>query len=150
MTNWLSLDEQRIWRQWLTLSSRFPQALGQQLQADSGLSLPDFEVLVVVSEAEGGSLRVAALSDKLGWERSRLSHQLTRMIARDLIDRRACPDDGRGALVSLTEHGRRTVEGAAPGHVEAVRRLLFDVLDEDELAALDRITTKVLDVLPSR
>jgi DNA-binding MarR family transcriptional regulator len=81
------------------------------------------------------------------WEKSRLSHHLTRMEQRGLVERRECPTDARGAFINLTPAGRRAIEGAAPQHVEAVREHFVDLLTEDEIDVLTRITDRVLDRL---
>lgn len=140
---WLDDTEQRMWRQWLFVTSRLPTALNAQLQAESDISLQDFEVLVALDESDGHASRIAALADALQWERSRLSHHITRMVKRGLVARQECGDDARGSIVVLTEQGRAALVQAAPGHVRAVRRLLLDALDRADLAALDRITLAV-------
>ncbi len=114
--------------------------------ADSDLSLQDFDVLVRLSEAPDGRLRISDLAGALLWERSRLSHHSKRMERRGLVKRTECPDDGRGAFLVLTPTGRATLERAAPAHARTVRRLVFDALSDDELAAMARFT----DVLLSR
>lgn len=144
---WLDDHQQRIWRQWLLANSRLTAALGRQLSRDNGMSLPDFEVLVRLSEADEDRVRIVALAETVQWERSRLSHHLTRMERRGLVERRECPEDGRGAFAVLTPKGRALVEQAAPGHAEAVRTLVFDDLDADDLSALDRVTAGLIEHL---
>lgn len=144
---WLTDGQQRIWRNWLSASSRVPTRLGQQLQQDSGLSLQDYEVLVTLNEATNSSCRITELAGLLEWERSRMSHHLTRMEKRGLVCRGACPDDGRAQLVELTDAGRTALEAAAPGHVRAVRSVLFDALSDDDAAELGRITALISDHL---
>lgn len=143
MTRWLDDDEQRAWRGYLHMQARLSARLNRQLQDDSGLSLADFAVLVELSEVTGGRTRVLALAEKLQWEKSRLSHQLNRMRARGLVDRQECPNDRRGAFVTLTEQGRETIEAAAPKHVETVREYLFDLLTPDLVGALADIADRV-------
>lgn len=144
MTRWLNDSEQHVWRQWLALASALPAVLGQQLQQECGISLPDYEIFVALSEAPEPAVRISALADIVGWERSRLSHHLTRMEKRGLVARRECSEDGRGAYVTLTPEGRSRLEAAAPVHVAGVRSAFFDRLGGDDIAALDRITTAIL------
>src|SRR5919112_1306317 len=127
---WLDDDQQRLWRRWVALSSELPAALHRQLQADSGLSLQDFEVLVRLTEVPDGRARVTDLANAAGWERSRLSHHIKRMQGRGLVQRQECCDDGRGAFVVLTPAGRTAIERAAPGHVRTVRELVFSGLSD--------------------
>src|ERR1700756_308680 len=120
---WLSADEQRAWRTYLRMSSLLPAALNRELQQDSGLTLPEYEVLVQLSEAPQHRLRPYQICDALNWEQSRLSHQLTRMERRGLVSRQECAADGRGAFIELTAAGADAIGTAAPQHVAAVRRL---------------------------
>ncbi len=143
---WLSAEQQAVWRGWLRMTALLPAALQRQLQDDSQLSLPDLDVLVPLSEGEG-RIRVSDLARALQWERSRLSHHVRRMEARGLVAREDCPDDARGSFVVLTEHGRRSIEQAAPGHARAVRELFLDRLTDDELRSLGAITSKVVAAL---
>ncbi|MGV0869692.1 MarR family winged helix-turn-helix transcriptional regulator [Corynebacterium kalidii] len=138
-TPWLTEAEQELWRSWLSVARRMDTALARDLQRDTGLSMADYEVLVNLSEAEGNRMRMAVLADRLAWNRSRLSHQITRMINRGLLGRETCNSDGRGAFVVLTDLGLATIRDAAPSHVSSVRRMMFDVLDEDQTAALHDI-----------
>jgi DNA-binding MarR family transcriptional regulator len=89
-------------------------------------------------------MRVLELARALRWEKSRLSHQLTRMGQRGLIERSNCTEDRRGAFVVLTDAGRSAVDAAAPKHVESVRRYLFDGLTPDQVDALAAISGGVI------
>jgi DNA-binding MarR family transcriptional regulator len=141
---WLTEKEQQVWRGWLSLNALLPAALHRELQLDAGLSLPDFDVLVQLTDAPDGRVRVNDLARTLSWERSRLSHHVTRMQRRGLVQREECADDGRGAFVVLTPEGRAAIERAAPGHVRSVRALVFDALDSEEVDALGAMVAKVL------
>lgn len=146
-TPWLDDEQQRVWRQWVAVSTRLPAELQRAMQEEAGLSLSDYEVLVRLTDTEEGRVRISELAKLLGWEKSRLSHHLTRMERRGLIRREECPDDGRGAFVVLTGEGRGSIETAAPGHVREVRRLFFDRLEPAEVRLLDQLLTKVADGL---
>ena len=108
------------------------------------MSMPDFEVLVHLTDSPEGRVRVTELARLLQWERSRVSHHVTRMERRGLVERTECAEDGRGAFVAITSAGRAAIEQAAPGHVRAVRRLMFDALNEEERAALAAVIDKLL------
>ncbi len=144
---WLSVDEQRVWRTYLRMSSLLPAQLNRQLQHDSGLTLPEYEVLVQLSEAPERRLRPFQICGALTWEQSRLSHQLSRMQRRGLVAREECEADGRGAFVVLTAAGAAAIGSAAPGHVAAVRTLIFDRLTEDQRAAFERACAAIVDAL---
>jgi DNA-binding MarR family transcriptional regulator len=144
---WLSEDEQRAWRTYLRMGSLLPAALNRQLQHDSGLTLPEYEVLVQLSEAPERQLRPFQICDALNWEQSRLSHQLTRMQHRGLVTRQECEADGRGAFVVLTTAGADAIQAAAPQHVATVRRLIFDRLDAGQRAAFEHACATIIDAL---
>jgi len=147
MTRWLTEQEQRAWRGLLRMTSQLNARMNRELQEQYGISLADYDVLVVLSEAPAGRLRVFEIADTLAWEQSRVSHQLARMQRRGLVTRQECQTDARGAFVVLAEAGRGAIELAAPAHVETVRQLVFDGLGRDQLAALTAVTSRVLERL---
>ena len=147
MTRWLTEEEQRAWRGLLRMTAQLNARANRLLLQEYGISLADYEVLVALSEAPEGQLRVFEVADALAWEQSRVSHQLARMQRRGLITREGCATDARGAFAVLTTAGRAAIERAAPAHVEQVRQLVFDGLGHDQLAALTEVTTCVLDRL---
>ena len=141
---WLDEREQRAWRGLLNMHAQLTLELGRQLQRDTDLSTADYGVLVHLSEAPDHELRAFELGDALQWEKSRLSHQLKRMEQRGLVERRACPTDARGAHVAITPVGLRTIEQAAPAHVEQIRLLFFDAITTDQVEQLATIAEAVL------
>jgi DNA-binding MarR family transcriptional regulator len=144
MSQWLTDDEQRAWRGLVQMTSRLDARLNRQLQQTSGLSLADYDVLVLLTEAADGRLRVFEIAEDLRWEQSRLSHHLARMQRRGLVTREECTTDRRGAFVVLTPVGRKAIEQAAPAHVATVRRLIFDGLSKDQVATLESTVSEVL------
>jgi DNA-binding MarR family transcriptional regulator len=147
MTRWLTEEEQRAWRGLLRMTAQLNARANRLLLQEYGISLADYEVLVALSEAPEGQLRVFEVADALAWEQSRVSHQLARMQRRGLITREGCATDARGAFAVLTTAGRAAIERAAPAHVEQVRQLVFDELSHEQVSALTEITTRVLDRL---
>jgi len=141
----LSEDEQRVWRNYVALTGRLQAVMNRQLQQDHELSLADYTVLVALDERPG--CRISELGDRLGWEQSRLSHQLTRMRTRGLVERVGADDDRRAATVELTKQGAAALRVAAPQHAELVRAVVFDGMSAADLRALERWTSRVLDRL---
>jgi DNA-binding MarR family transcriptional regulator len=144
---WLSPEENRAWRAYLRTRRLLGARLNQQLLRDWGLSEPEYEILVVLSEHPDSRMSSLELRCRLLWEKSRLSHQLRRMELRRLISREPNPDDARSAVVSLTSEGLRAIEQAAPSHVAHVREHFIDLLSPQELAILTEISERVLDHL---
>jgi DNA-binding MarR family transcriptional regulator len=118
--------------------------LNRELERNSGLSEPDYDVLSNLSETPGRRMRARDLGVLLQWSSSRLTHHIGRMERRGLVRREECADDGRGAIVALTDAGFASIEGAAPAHVAAVRRHFVDLLTDDQLATLRSISDTVL------
>ena len=150
-TRWLTDDQQRVWRDWLRLNALLPAALHRELQADSDLSLQDFDVLVALTDTPEERLRVSELADALHWERSRLSHHVRRMERRGLVAARRAASTTAGAPTSCCppRAGRRST-ARRPRTCETVRELFVDALTAEELATLARITGKVLARLADR
>lgn len=143
---WLSGDEQAAWRSFLDAIALLNGEVEAQLQRDSGLSHADYEILVRLSEAPDRALRMSELADRTLFSRSRLSHAVGRLERTGLVRREPFPGDGRGQCAVLTDQGLRTLERAAPGHVETVRRYLFDALSPEQIAQLAGIARAVIAV----
>lgn len=144
---WLDDDEERAWRSLQFMQMRLEGELARQLAADSDLSYPDYVVLVALTDRPEGRMRLFELADVLGWEKSRLSHHVARMVGRGLVEKQRCDTDRRGAYVVVTARGRRELAAAAPGHVAAVRHLFIDQLTPAQLAAVGRAAETVLAAL---
>ena len=135
-TRWLNETEQEAWRGWVEVMRLLPNHLEDRLHERHGLTLTDYQVLVEVSEADGHRLRMTELSHRTQLSKSRLSHQIGRMERAGLVLRTQCPEDRRGQWAELTEAGWSILHDAAPRHVADVRELFFDLLDEQQTAAL--------------
>jgi DNA-binding MarR family transcriptional regulator len=134
--------EQTAWRAFYDLQEVLRGRLEQHLQADSGLSHADYTVLAVLSEADSHRLRAMELGHRLGWEKSRLHHQLTRMCKRGLAHRSS--GEGRAVHVAITPAGLSALEAAAPLHRQHVRQLVLDRISPEELDELGAISSRIL------
>jgi len=148
-TRWLEEREQEAWRAFQVMQARLNALLARDLSAHSELSYQDYVVLVALTAQPDGRLRVSRLGHQLGWEKSRISHQVTRMAERGLVVKWKCGEDHRGALVEVSDLGRARIEAAAPSHVEAVRRLFVDQLTPAQLDALGVVAETVLAAVAS-
>ncbi|CCH16931.1 MarR family winged helix-turn-helix transcriptional regulator [Micromonospora lupini] len=140
MTRWLDPDEQRTWRAYLAASRALMDTLDRELQRDAGMPHAYYEILVRLSETPGRQLRMSDLAEAAGSSRSRLSHAVARLEAAGWVRREDCPTDRRGQIAVLTDEGFATLAAAAPGHVEGVRRHLFDALSPAQVDQLRRIS----------
>jgi DNA-binding MarR family transcriptional regulator len=141
---WLTEREERAWRALQFMQMGLEAGLAGQLASEAGLSYPDYVVLVALTDQPGGRLRLFELGRKLGWEKSRLSHHVARMVRRELVKKERCDSDRRGAYVAITPKGRREIEAAAPGHVRTVRQLFIDRLTPEEIDVVASIAERVL------
>ncbi|MFN2517845.1 MAG: MarR family winged helix-turn-helix transcriptional regulator [Jatrophihabitantaceae bacterium] len=148
-SRWLSREEQRVWRAYLEANRLLADELERDMQRDAGMPHTYYEVLVRLSEAEGRALRMSELADRSRSSRSRLSHAVGRLEEAGWVRRQACPTDARGTVAVLTDEGFAALEAAAPGHVEAVRRHLFDRLTPAQVRQLGDISRAVRDHLLS-
>ncbi len=141
---WLTADEQRTWRAFLTACQSLFGAIDAQLLRDSGLPHGYYEILVHLSEAPGRALRMSELAKASTYSKSRLSHAVARLEERDLVVRRECPTDRRGQVAQLTDEGFAVLAAAAPGHVDQVRRSLIDALTPEQVRQLAAISAAVI------
>ena len=146
-THWLDEREARAWRALQFMQMRLNARLAADLAASSDLSYPEYVVLVALTDRAGDQMRMHELAQLLGWEKSRVSHQVARMAERGLVTKAKCGDDRRGAFVAATDQGRAEIAAAAPRHVATVRRLFLDRLTAEELDGIAGAAEKVLAAL---
>ena len=142
-TRWLTAEEQRTWRLFLTACQSMFASIEGQLLHDSGLPHGYYEILVHLSEAPGRALRMTQLATASTYSKSRLSHAVSRLEDRGWVIREDCPTDRRGQIARLTDEGFAVLEAAAPGHVEQVRRSLIDALTPEQIGHLREISVAI-------
>lgn len=145
MTNWLSEDELAAWMPLAGVMLRFNSALDSQLIRDSDLTHFDYLCLAMLSEEDGFLTSMSKLAGRTNASLSRLSHVISKLERRGFVSR--CPSDisKRVTNVRMTDQGYDVLVGAAPGHVEHVRRLIFDDLSPEDVDNLRRLMTHVLE-----
>lgn len=143
---WLEKDEQELWQLILAAIRKLDRGMENTLQDGGELSMPEFSVLATLSDADNKEMRLRELCNILSWDRSRTSHQVTRMERRGLLSKCKSEGDARGVMVSMTDEGMRRMEASAPDHVESVRRLVFDHLKEEDVPSLKRFLEGILKV----
>src|SRR5215204_5583386 len=144
---WLSDDQQQSWRKLAGVLTLLPAALDAQLQRDAGLTHFAYWVMAMLSKTPGRALQMTELAAASRSSLSRLSHTVARLEANGFIRREPSPDDARATLAVLTDDGYAKVVETAPGHVEAVRTLVFDVLNPVQVGQLADICADLLDAL---
>ncbi len=140
----LDPEDEVLWHALTAMRASVDRALEQRLQHDAGVSVADYEVLRGLAAAEGQRLRAGALAEALGWEKSRISHQVRRMSERGLLERSSCSSDGRGTWVELADAGAAAYAAATCGYAETLRTALFERLGTVDRTALRRVVDAVI------
>jgi DNA-binding MarR family transcriptional regulator len=136
-------QELGVWRDYIETAEALRSKLADQLQANFGLSSGDYQVLLTLSEAPDNRLRSTELAVKMGWEKSRLSHHLSRMERRNLISRQDCADDNRGAWIVHTKEGEQAFQNSTVPHLMAIREIFVEALSPEEISQMDALTRKL-------
>ncbi|MEU9668410.1 MarR family transcriptional regulator [Streptomyces bobili] len=136
---WLTAEEQRIWRSYLHATTLLEDHMDRQLQRDAGMPHVYYGLLVKLAESPHRRLRMTELARDAKITRSRLSHAIARLEKNGWVRREDCPSDKRGQFAVLTDDGLDVLRNAAPGHVAAVRNALFDRLTPQQQKSLGEI-----------
>lgn len=143
-TRWLTDEQQQAWRRLAAVTMLLPAALESQLQRDADLTHFGYWVMAMLSEAPGRSVRMSELAAISNGSQSRLSHLIARLEERGWVLRERASGDGRGHVAVLTDAGYAKVVQTAPGHVEEVRSLVFDVLSPGQVDQMGDICAAIL------
>lgn len=149
-TRWLSDEEQRLWRSYLDVTRMLFQDLDKQLLRDAGISFTDFEILVLLSEALDKRMRMCDIAEASTTTRSGITRAISRMETAGWVRRVECESDKRGAWAELTDRGTAILTEASPGHVDAVRKGMFDALDPHDVSIMGTAFTEMRDRLVER
>lgn len=139
----LSAREEAAWRGFHEMRNLLLPQMARELAADAGLTEADYSILLALVESPGRTIGSAALLERLGWEPSRLSHQLSRMESRGTVMRRRCAGAPRSFELTITDAGLVAIRRASPGHLRAVRRWFVDALTPAQLDALADVAEAV-------
>ncbi|SEB58649.1 DNA-binding transcriptional regulator, MarR family [Paramicrobacterium humi] len=141
---WLTAEQLEAWKRLVAVVELLPGILDSQLQRDADLTHFEYYTLAMLSESEGRTLRMTALAAQTNATLPRLSHVVSRLEKRGLIERMPCPEDRRATNVRLTEAGWEKLVETAPGHVATVQDAVIGALDERDVSDLARIAERVL------
>lgn len=145
MARTLEPDEWELWDTWMRAQRLLARELERGLQRDCGISKAEFSVLVTLWRAPGHEMRVGELSESLDWDKSRVSHQLTRMEKRGLVERTPSGADGRRAAIGLTAKGRDAARSAVLVHGDNLRRHFFDTLTPEQARVFRAWSAQMID-----
>lgn len=141
---WLSTDEHDAWIRLVAVTLLLPSSLDNQLQRDAGLTHFGYLVLAMLSEADGRTLPMSTLASYTNASLSRLSHVVARLERNGWVVREPDENDRRVTIARLTDAGYAKIVDTAPGHVEHVRKAVFDALTPEQVRQLDDIASNVL------
>ena len=131
------------WELYFTTTARLTERIEAALKCQSGLSMPEYSVLLMTDRAGEAGIRPSVLAHKVVFSRSRLTHTMKRLESRDLISRRPCQGDGRGGLVFLTDAGKRLFDEAAIVQRDVIRRLFLNEIMPEEIDMLTGLFSRV-------
>ena len=131
------------WELYFTTTARLTERIEAALKCQSGLSMPEYSVLLMTDRAGEAGIRPSVLAHKVVFSRSRLTHTMKRLESRDLISRRPCQGDGRGGLVFLTDAGKRRFDEAAIVQRDVIRRLFLNEITPEEIDMLTGLFSRV-------
>jgi DNA-binding MarR family transcriptional regulator len=137
-------DEEILWRSLVELLLRLPRVLDENFEREAKVSMTDYSVLVALSEATAGELRMGALAEATALSRSRTSRVVDDLVRRSLVTRRKCEQDGRSSLAAVTPGGMAVLAAAYPGHLARVRSLVLDHITKNEMRTMTQALTRVL------
>ena len=132
------------WRDFLRVHATVVNALEQEMQAEQGLPLSWYDVLVQLAEAPQGRLRLIVLANSVMMSRSGLTRLIDRMEREGLVRREPSPEDLRGIYARITDAGRETWQRATPGHLKGVTRYFSQPLDAADISGLQTALEKIL------
>ena len=131
------------WELYFTTTARLTERIEAALKCQSGLSMPEYSVLLMTDRAGEAGIRPSVLAHKVVFSRSRLTHTMKRLESRNLISRRPCQGDGRGGLVFLTDAGKRLFDEAAIVQRNVIRRLFLNEITPEEIDMLTGLFSRV-------
>jgi DNA-binding MarR family transcriptional regulator len=140
----LSPRELRAWRGLLRVHASLVKSLDAELEAEHGLAVTTYEVLLYLADAPEGRLRMHDLATRVLLSRSGLTRLVDRLERDGLLERKSCESDARGAFAVLTPRGRDKLTAARRTHLQGVRRHFLEYLSGDELDALSSVWERVL------
>jgi DNA-binding MarR family transcriptional regulator len=123
--------ELQLWNALKSLGEKSLERVGRDIQSETGLSAADFGVLSRLEDLGGGTLRQQELADSMGWQRSRLSHHLTRMEERELVERGE-GKTARSTALTITTKGRDAIRASRPVHAKSIRRHILSHLKAED------------------
>ncbi|MGH3824058.1 MAG: MarR family winged helix-turn-helix transcriptional regulator [Pseudonocardiaceae bacterium] len=141
---WLNAEERRAWWAYVIGKQLLDIQLNRDLQEEHQLALADYGLLVRMSEAPDGRVRMSTLAEQVAASKSRISHQIARMEQAGLVQRQECPGDRRGVFAVITSRGQEVLRTAAPTHVRGVRDNLVDLLSAEERLVLAEVFERVI------
>ena len=147
----LDLDESAFWRPLMRIMTALPRTLEDHFLPETGLAIPDYGVLVALSEAPDRLLRISALAATTGLSLSRISRVVDDLARRGLVEKRRCAEDGRASNAVLTDAGLARLEAAYPSHLARVRASVFDHLSAEDIRTAGPVLARLaaaLDTTP--
>jgi DNA-binding MarR family transcriptional regulator len=140
----LDADEEILWRSLVEVLVRLPRMLDENFDREAKVGMTEYSVLVALSEAPDGELRMGDLAQATALSRSRMSRVVDDLVRRSLVTRRKSEQDARSALASITPQGLALLTAAYPGHLARVRALVLDHVTKTEMRTMTQALSRIL------
>jgi DNA-binding MarR family transcriptional regulator len=140
-------DEEILWRSLVEVLIRLPRVLDEQFDREAKVGMTEYAVLVALSEAPDGEVRMGELAEATALSRSRITRVVDDLARRSLVTRRKSEQDGRSALAAVTTEGLAVLTAAYPGHLARVRKLVLDHITRSEMRTMTQVLARVLEAL---
>jgi DNA-binding MarR family transcriptional regulator len=144
-----SADDPRLgaWRSFIHAHARLLRRLDEELQAEHGLSLAEYDALLQLVNAPGRRLRMSVLAERVLLSRSGITRLVDRLVASGMVERSACVTDARGAEAALTDRGHALLRAASRTHLDGVQRYFLGLLPDADRDVIERGCNDILDEL---
>ncbi|HEY2440559.1 MAG TPA: MarR family winged helix-turn-helix transcriptional regulator [Solirubrobacteraceae bacterium] len=138
------------WRSYLQSHASIVRVLDAELDAAHGMTTRDYEVLLYLSQAEGGHLPMSALAESTMLTRSGITRLVDGLVEAGCIERVACPNDARISYAQLTDRGSEKLREAGCTHVASIRRLFLENFSPGEIEQLASLLSRLPGAQPGR
>jgi DNA-binding MarR family transcriptional regulator len=143
----LTTDEESLWRSFIRVVITMPRVLEDDLERKGGLSLTEYSVLMVLSEAPDRELRMNDIANRAALSASRITRVVADLEQDGLVTKRRSSGDGRGNVAALTDDGLTKLRATWPDHLAGVRGRFMDHLSNDEVSVFAPIFERVAKAL---
>jgi DNA-binding MarR family transcriptional regulator len=129
-------SRRHAWYQTLRAYTALLEIMDAELQADCGVPLAWYDVLIEINNAPDQTIRMRDLADKVLLSRSWLTRRIAQLESAGLVERRSASGDGRGVVAAMTTSGRKAFVAMERSHAQSIQRHFSDHIDDHEATVI--------------